>query len=228
MRHPRRISDSRERKGIIANNIAVAWIGSFAVGITGLANADLNYDRYAAHQAALDLESGKSEAVSKIASDMAGKAIRAHCGEAFFEPIERSSESAQPLGYMIPYKIILPFGENVLIASDDIYLRQTVCRHIVSAVESESLSDVPSIGKSASYLKVLSHEIEHTFGVMNEAEADCYALQRLPEQLEAAGFSSRESDRLVSTYLVNPQFTMPAEYVSSECREGGAFDLGIE
>lgn len=74
-------------------------------------------------------------------------------------------------------------------------------------------------------LHVLAHESSHLAGVRNEAEADCYGLQRTAVVAEDLGADPAEAERLARIALDERRVTAPPEYRSAECRDGGALDL---
>lgn len=79
--------------------------------------------------------------------------------------------------------------------------------------------------KVARALHVLAHESSHLAGVRSEAEADCYGLQRTAVVAESLGADADEARRLAYIALEERRLTAPADYRSSECRNGGALDL---
>jgi hypothetical protein len=74
-------------------------------------------------------------------------------------------------------------------------------------------------------LHVLAHESSHLAGVRDEAEADCYGLQRTAVAAEGLGADPAEAERLARIALAERAITAPADYRSPECRNGGALDL---
>lgn len=81
----------------------------------------------------------------------------------------------------------------------------------------------------ANALVTLLHEKEHAVSqVFNEAAANCYAYQKLPEALKRVGMDPEIVPivaRAVTSKNVPP--TQPPEYYSPECKPGGTYDLGI-
>jgi hypothetical protein len=80
-------------------------------------------------------------------------------------------------------------------------------------------------GRVALALHVLAHESFHLAGVRNEAEADCYGLQRTALVAQELGADPVEARKLADLALVERAQTAPSEYRSPQCYDGGALDL---
>jgi hypothetical protein len=81
--------------------------------------------------------------------------------------------------------------------------------------------------KVARALHVLAHESSHLAGIRDEATADCYGLQRTAFVAESLGADPAKAQRLARLALAERAVTAPADYRSSECRDGGALDLDL-
>ena len=79
--------------------------------------------------------------------------------------------------------------------------------------------------KVARALHVLAHESSHLAGIRDEAAADCYGLQRTAFVAERLGADPEKAQRLARLALAERAITAPADYRSSECRDGGTLDL---
>jgi len=79
----------------------------------------------------------------------------------------------------------------------------------------------------ASSLSIALHEVEHTRGVLNEAQAECNAIQKLPGALEEAGMSEFAAEDTAKTAAIMQAASLMKSYLSKECRPGGEYDLGI-
>jgi hypothetical protein len=77
----------------------------------------------------------------------------------------------------------------------------------------------------AAALHVLAHESFHLAGVRNEAEADCYGLQRTAFVAERLGADPVDAQRLAGLALLERAQSAPPEYRSPQCYDGGALDL---
>ena len=71
---------------------------------------------------------------------------------------------------------------------------------------------------------VLSHESRHMAGTVNEASADCQAMQRDAWTARLLGASSEQALALARSYWRTVYPHMPADYVSGECAPGAALD----
>jgi hypothetical protein len=86
-----------------------------------------------------------------------------------------------------------------------------------------------SVGLESGSLAVeaLAHESYHLAGVQSEAAAQCYALQAMRFVAARLEVSPEVAQAYVETALVRYP-TLPEEYRSEECREGGGLDLNRE
>jgi hypothetical protein len=74
-------------------------------------------------------------------------------------------------------------------------------------------------------LHVLAHESFHLAGVRDEAEADCFGLQRTAFVADRLGATADEARRLAVLALAERALSAPADYRSPACHDGGALDL---
>ena len=79
--------------------------------------------------------------------------------------------------------------------------------------------------KVARALHVLAHESFHLAGVRNEAEADCFGLQRVAFTAAELGADPDEAQRLAAIAKTERAVSAPPEYRSSDCFDGGPLDL---
>lgn len=97
----------------------------------------------------------------------------------------------------------------------------TCAEHDPRARCSEALNDVLFA------MHVLAHESYHLYGVMNEAETECYALQTLALVLERFGLPRVQAHEILHYWgdhyeaVVQPT----GAYASIECHAGGRYDL---
>lgn len=77
----------------------------------------------------------------------------------------------------------------------------------------------------ASAVVTLSHEPQHSKGISEEAVAECNAIQFADRTARQLGVNPAYGATLVRTYWRHYGEELPA-YRSSECRKGGALDLG--
>jgi hypothetical protein len=108
-----------------------------------------------------------------------------------------------------------------LIARRRIDLSPDVCRTLLTIRTARFAAATHAI-------EVLTHESEHLAGVdgiENEARTDCYAAQRMRITAGLLGRPLAEARAMGGFYLRVQQPSLPAEYRSAECRNGGAYDL---
>ena len=70
----------------------------------------------------------------------------------------------------------------------------------------------------------LAHESMHLRGFVDEAQAQCYALQEVAWTVLRLG-GTRDEGVAAARLAVALQAAMPAEYRSDACRGGGSLDL---
>jgi hypothetical protein len=73
-------------------------------------------------------------------------------------------------------------------------------------------------------ITVLAHEAMHLRGWVNEAQAQCYAIQEAAWTAVRLG-ATPEQARAVASFALAQQPGMPSDYQSSDCRAGGRLDL---
>jgi hypothetical protein len=82
-----------------------------------------------------------------------------------------------------------------------------------------------SVANAATAVEVLAHESYHLAGYMDEATAECYALQTMPYVAQRLG-ATQQQIRTWVAYSFARYPSMPEEYVSPDCVPGGRLDLG--
>jgi hypothetical protein len=86
-------------------------------------------------------------------------------------------------------------------------------------------SKVPT-GERAVGLAVALHESMHAYGVSNEAEASCYAVQLVPTAARQIGLTQNRANELGSLAALLMRRGAPSGYWDSgRCRDGGAWDM---
>ena len=71
---------------------------------------------------------------------------------------------------------------------------------------------------------VLSHESRHMAGTMNEAQAECQAMQRDALAARLLGADAAQAHRVARYYWLVDYPRMADEYRSAECAAGGSWD----
>jgi hypothetical protein len=150
---------------------------------------------------------------SHIAAKLSGGDATARCWDnrANWEAVSESMARTEPrlrnlLGFAVPWE-------------RRIELSPSVCASLASIRRGRVPIDA---------IEVLTHESEHLAGpdgISNEAKTDCYAAQRMYLTAKALGVPAATLRRGASLYLRYMQPLLPPEYHSSQCREGGAYDL---
>ena len=79
--------------------------------------------------------------------------------------------------------------------------------------------------KTLHALQTLAHEAWHLAGTRDEAITECYAVQTTALVAERLGASPPIAHRAAGAVLLQIYPQMPAEYRSSDCRDGGPLDL---
>jgi hypothetical protein len=114
-------------------------------------------------------------------------------------------------------------------------LKRDTCRHLTRFADARSSRSFEcvrraqpcelSTGKVVSAVRVLAHEAWHLRGVTNEAETECYALQTTALVARRLGATPEEAQAVASWNTQHVYPHLPSDYQSSECRDGGDFDL---
>ncbi|MDQ2984316.1 MAG: hypothetical protein M3R70_10420 [Actinomycetota bacterium] len=74
-------------------------------------------------------------------------------------------------------------------------------------------------------MNTVAHEAYHLAGIRNEAQTECYAIQAVPFVARRLGASPQQARALGLLAANRVLAAMPPEYMSPQCRDGGAFDL---
>jgi hypothetical protein len=88
--------------------------------------------------------------------------------------------------------------------------------------------DCASVGAIAFALQTVAHESYHLLGYTNEAQVECYGMQSLWFVANKLGASVAEAQayaRLYATQMYPLRRFQTPLYWSSECRDGGKYDL---
>jgi hypothetical protein len=98
-------------------------------------------------------------------------------------------------------------------------IKRDQCRHLAAYARSDKRR--PSRDQVA--VHVLTHEAMHLSGRLNEAAAECAAVQRDAHTARLLG----APDELAAAYWRNLYPLMPDGYRSADCRPGGPLDEGL-
>jgi hypothetical protein len=157
----------------------------------------------------------------RIASTLAGKAIEARCWSTPDWDRLMREERIYTGGHL---------GSDMLgfagISGDRVNLAPDVCSALVDlAYKGARPTDEASLLLLAAAVVTLSHEPQHSRGVAREAVAECNAIQVAQRTAMKLGASRTYAESLVRMYWRHYGEELAA-YRSSECRSGGALDLG--
>lgn len=89
---------------------------------------------------------------------------------------------------------------------------------LVGGCDGETLAAV-------SGMVTLAHESWHLRGVVNEARAQCYAVQTTEEVARRLGVAAVDASIVAARVAIDDSRAPVGEYHSGECRPGGAYDL---
>jgi len=175
-------------------------------------------------------------ALAAVASELAGRRVGVECQGFFSELVDINTRAGD-----VPF----PSGR----APDHTYLTRKVCRSLERfrnasshggldclltvdwsrwSIEADNDGEGSRrVRVTAEAINTLTHEAMHLRGFVDEAQAQCYALQEDAWTVARLG-GTREQGAAVALYLLALQEALPSEYQSSECRAGGALDLHPE
>jgi hypothetical protein len=163
--------------------------------------------------------------LARIASVIAGRGVNVECPGAFASLTDVSSRDGS-----VEFR---PDGTP----ADEARLSSATCARLRSflaggvpgldclAVDARCSKEAE---RAAVAVNVLSHEAWHLRGVRDEAAAQCYALQTNADTALRLGASADEAAAIASWVSLRVQPALPAEYRTSECRDGGPLDLHPE
>ncbi len=149
--------------------------------------------------------------LAAVAEQIAGRSVQVHCP-----------------GFLQKLVDISPNSGSVYFDAegrpgDFTELNDETCSALEGLAEAE-VGPADSL-RRARALHVLAHESFHLAGVRNEAEADCFGLQRVSFTARELGADSAEANRLAAIARADRAFSAPAEYRSAACFDGGPLDL---
>jgi hypothetical protein len=103
-------------------------------------------------------------------------------------------------------------------------IKRDQCHHLAAYVRSGARR--PTRDQVVA-VHVLTHEAVHMSGRLDEAVAECAAVQRDAQTARLLGARPADAAALAATYWANIYPLMPDRYRSGECRPGGAMDEGL-
>jgi hypothetical protein len=103
-------------------------------------------------------------------------------------------------------------------------IKRDQCRHLGAYMRSDKRR--PSRDQVVA-VHVLTHEAMHLSGRLDEATAECAAVQRDARTARLLGAGPAEAAGLAATYWREVYPLMPERYRSEQCRAGGSMDEGL-
>jgi hypothetical protein len=152
---------------------------------------------------------GEEAELSAVASQLAGRPVTVHCqtmGQAF---VDAGSE----LGW-VPWRADGTPEAWTLIKRDQ-------CRALKAYLGSDKAAPTPD---QVVAVHVLTHEAMHLAGHIDEAEAECAAVQRNAMTAHLLGASSAGAQRLAEQYWTTIYPRMDDGYRTPDCRADGPLD----
>lgn len=149
--------------------------------------------------------------LADVASAIAGRPVEVHCPGVIQRLVDISPNSGSV------------YFDSVGRPGDFTELNAETCSTLDDFAEGHTSSG--DALKVARALHVLAHESSHLAGVRNEAEADCFGLQRTAFVALELGATPAEARRFAEIALADRARTAPPEYRSPACYDGGPLDL---
>jgi hypothetical protein len=115
----------------------------------------------------------------------------------------------------------VPFNEDGS-PTDTGRIERDACNDLRDYLHSDKVS--PPLNQIIA-VQVLTHESYHLSGILNEAETECQAVQRLDEVAAWLGATPQQARSLAERYYADVYPRMPAAYQNSECVDRGKWDV---
>ena len=160
---------------------------------------------------------------SRVASVLAGQSVIVRCWSHY--DWERRAEAVEKrwpeVGHLGSWR-----GYTWWEPGPTVHLSPEVCIELTRLRwESEPVQKAESRDALAWSLGALAHESVHASGVINEAKAHCWGMQRMRRAAVELGRSADEGQYLAERFWKRWYRWAKAPYESSECRNGGELDL---
>jgi hypothetical protein len=167
---------------------------------------------------------GNEGRLGSIASELAGRDVRVRC--------------PGPIGKVLSWDVVegsVRFDENGRPA-DETRLRAFTCAELdalaegrrdeqLACAERDGDACGPEVEDLALAVDVLAHESWHLAGVLDEAVAECRAVQTIALTAQRLGATVAQGDALARVHLRAGYQRLPERYRSGACAAGGALDL---
>jgi len=170
-----------------------------------------------------DRAEAERDALAEIASSIAGRPVAIHCPGA----LERLTEVS-------PHDGSVAFSADGRPA-DYADLSGATCSHLADFDERAARGELDcliedarcprEIEQTAVAVNVLTHESYHLAGHLSEVAVQCYAMQRNAEAARLLGATAAQAGALARFVYEHVYPALPQEYRSSDCHDGGPYDL---
>ncbi|PID29890.1 hypothetical protein CR983_03560 [Candidatus Saccharibacteria bacterium] len=213
-RCPRAASPENSRE----SESTAKYIGKMAVGALAGASAILAagnmYTAYRAYTPSPEPDLSKNVLAALEVHDIAMDGATITCREM---PSDRDNGLTQS-GGVYTYKIPGVWQHPTTV----VHMNTRHCQEALAGLDAID-SAQPLEPSQVDALVTVFHEREHTRGVIDEATAECTALQKFGGWLESKDNSSMQT--LAEPMRSTHNERLSAEYMSLECRPGGALDI---
>jgi hypothetical protein len=174
-----------------------------------------------------DRAQAERDALAEIASAIAERPVSVHCPNAL-----------QRLTEVSPHDGSVPFSADGRPA-DYTDLSGTTCSRLAEfgdrarsgQLDCLALQDARcarEVEQAAIAVNVLTHEAYHLAGHRSESAVQCYAMQRNAETARLLGASPEQAAGVARFVLEHVYPALPPDYRTSDCRDGGPYDLRPE
>ncbi len=223
--------DIAQAERLIRRRLYYTAIGASAI-ILALANVPAAAENISASTNHSDLNNKTSE----IASLLIGQDVRVDCNDERLDQADTPrlflgdlTPNERTIGHVRPQQLgAFPIAPPVMT------VRTEICDAVVDFSFKETVANddemIERYNASAAYgiaAYILLHEGEHIQQVFNEADASCFAIQKLPAALEKSGFNEKYTDMIAEHTAWDISKLHPEEYFSDDCMPGGTLDLAI-
>jgi hypothetical protein len=169
-----------------------------------------------------DTTSRADHVYTRVVSALAGHRTRVYCwsrGDWRARAAERVARSpgAERLG---------PWRAFTRMSRRSVHLSPEICTELARlAREPDPLWRGGSVDGLAWAVETLAHEAVHARGIADEAKAECYGMQAIPQVAAQLGRTPLEGRYLAAVYWKHWYAWLQTPFRSPECRNGGRLDL---
>jgi hypothetical protein len=174
--------------------------------------------------------------LAAVATELAGRHVGVHCQGFWSELLDINNRAGE---------VQFPAGR----APDHMFLTRAVCRRLKNFLGGGSHAELDCLESidwarwsieldlqeactrraygDAEAINTLAHESMHLRGFVDEAQAQCYAIQEDGWTVVRMGATATQG-AAIARFVLALQPGLPDEYQSAECRPGGSLDLWPE